>query len=436
MRSASLKSQPKKRYRLKRTLKFVNKITSVGLEIEVNHLTAGLRESVNKNLWTIASEHCGRELRSVPCRGPTEIRRLIRSIEEMQKWSSYAGFDNAGTHIHIDFLRDCKTDVSVSSLRRKSANKVGDIYVNPTGSGKKYYWISPDGACWSSPKAFTSYSMAGFESPAQASRSRKLNKASISVKRFLALGIRFADCLTALQHPDRRFNKYCHSLADWDEELLFSVKSISEICNHQNLLQGHRRHAFNPLAFEKYGTVEIRMLKASLNPMEIWAQIFLFTRMAELAKSEDGLPSPIGRVTVDFCLLLDACDIHGRIRRQLLTMFNRNMCEKNFNIRCFRCEKFRHQSGFTDIGLSRGLCEYCSIYNFCVACKNAMIKTDKDACQLDHNRFLCSYCSVRKNDYRDIEKSRKSMLSYGDKVGSGFDELGFKALRRMRAIFT
>jgi hypothetical protein len=424
----------------------MNRTTSIGLEIEVNQFTHRMQDELDRSLWQTANEHCGIELRSVPCRGPLQIRRLMDSIKQMEKWSRQCGFDNAGTHIHIDFLRDLDPkSVNLGALKRKNAERMASgSFDNPTGTGKKYYWVTPDGSQFARPSDYAAYLGQSFERPADAFRSRKVTSALVAVKRFLSLGVRFADPIIALQHPDRRFNKYCHSVADWDEKLLNDARSVSEIANHKNLAQKHRRHMINVMAFEKYGTIEIRVIKASLSPEKLWPQIFLFTRMAALAKSDVVLPKATGKVTVDVQTLMDACDIHGKVRRSLLDAFRESMDTPHFSIRCYGCDAYAHQGNYIDIGLSRGLCFNCAHDDyFCVHCKSHRprwedgLKNRKLDNMIEKGRYLCQPCY--NNHLADIlvaEKRHGIIYSHGDKVGSGFDANGFRALRRVRALFT
>lgn len=422
----------------------MNRTTSIGLEIEVNNFDFKMERELDGSLWSTATEHCGVEIRSVPCKGPHQIRRLMSSLKEMERWSNRAGFNNAGTHIHIDFLRDLDPS-RMGELKRKNADRLADgTFANPTGTGKKYYWVDANGTRFARPSDYAAYVGKSFNSPIEAFKSRKSSAALLSVKRFLALGIRFSDVIMALQHPDRRFNKYCHTIGDWDEDLLFKARSVSEICSNRNLAQGHRRHAINALAFNKYGTIEIRVIKASLSYDLIWPQIFFFTRMASLAKSSDGLPESTGKVTVDFQVLMDACDIHGKIRRSLTDTLKKNLDMPNFNIRCYSCDTFTHHGNYIDIGLSRGLCFDC-VYDryYCVRCKASRSRheTNLSSRKLDNmiekGRYLCESCYRNcLADILDYEKKHGVVYVHGEAVGSGFDSNGFKALRRMRALFS
>lgn len=416
--------------------------TSIGVEIEVNRFNRRLETSMSRSVWSTAPEHCGMELKSVPCGTPGEIKKLVRSLEKMNiAAGDTPGFENTGTHIHIDFLKDIKLEKYDLGLKRINAAYINGRYLNPTGSGKKYYWISPDGSIWSKPKDYASYVGANGVNPSTASRIQADSRYLNAVKRFLALGIRFANPLFGLQHPDRRFNKYCHTLAFWSEETLFSCRSIHEICHHPNLLQGHRRHMFNLLAFPKYGTVEIRMVRGSLSPDELWPQIFLFGKMAKLAKSSEQLPNPSGNIVVDFTTLLDACDIHGKMRRSLMDAFSKNSSVKTFNIRCYRCERYDHFGNYSDFGLSRGVCNHCIAYTTCAYCGNESEKSSSQKLddRLSGGRYLCASClrvGVNVDWVLNQEKRLGSVHILGEPVGSGVGENGPIGLGRMIALFS
>lgn len=423
----------------------MNPRTSIGVEIEVNSFNRRLETSMQRDVWSTAPEHCGTELRSVPCATPGAIKKLVRSLEKMNIAAGQTpGFQNTGTHIHIDFLKDVKKDSVDIGLKRINSLLVDGRYSNPTGSGKKYYWISPDGATWSKPKDYLSYLGASNIRPDTASRVAMESRYLISVKRFLTLGIRFAHALFGLQHPDRRFNKYCHTLAYWSEDLLNACKSIHEICHHPNLLQGHRRHMFNLMAFPKYGTVEIRMIRGSLSPDELWPQIFLFGKMAKLAKSKDPLPASVGNLVLDITALFDACEIHGKIRRTLTDMFSQNVSHKGFNIRCYRCEAYDHHGRYTDYGLSRGVCGGCMRYAFCAWCNIEISRRSKiDHLKLDDKlaggRYLCEGCfrgGVNIDWMMTREKKMDVTYIMGEPVGSGVSSSGPFGLRTMDVIFS
>ncbi len=186
---------------------------NIGIEIELNS-NGGI--TVDKQLWTLISEHCGYELKSHPCKTPGQIKRLLKSIEVMSK-ETQTTFNNTGTHIHIDFLNDII--VSPSDLDRLQVQRNDDgTWENPLGNGKRYMWVSTDGVLWKAPQDYLKSRGALIKAPntGYVGRGRYVE----SVKRFMLIGVRFADVLFAMQHPTRRFNKYCHSIAGWDEDLL------------------------------------------------------------------------------------------------------------------------------------------------------------------------------------------------------------------------
>jgi hypothetical protein len=419
--------------------------TSIGVEIEVNNFNRRLSTSMDATLWSTADEHCGTEMRTVPCKTPGAIKQLVRSLDRMHITAGETpGFDNTGTHIHIDFLRDVDGDALSRGLKRMNSERIEGRYKNPTGTDKKYYWLSPDGNVWAKPKDYASYLGSSNLSPEMASRVDRQSRYLSSVKRFLSLGIRFSHSLFGLQHPDRRFNKYCHTLAYWSEDKLAACKSVQDIINHPNLLQGHRRHMFNVMAFPKYGTIEVRMIRGTLAPDQLWPQIFLFGKMARLAKSEETLPQTSGNIFVDFGILLDACDIHGKMRRRLTEMFTTNASIKGFNLRCYRCEIYDHFDRFADYGLSRPVCHSCGTRDF-IYCASCGVEEIRERCHdsklddtIDGGRYLCRSCygSVNLDRLLEKEKSDGVLHIMGVAVGSGFDESGPVGLRRMRAIFS
>ena len=422
----------------------MNPKTSIGVEIEVNEFNRRLETTMAKDMWSTVPEHCGTEFRSIPCPTPTAIRKLVRNLDRMNiAAGDTPGFDNTGTHIHIDFLKDMDGSDTAKALKRINSARRDGKYTNPIGTEKKYYWLSPDGNMWAAPKDYAAYIGATGLTPAIAARIQKKSRYLTSVKRFLLLGIRFSPTLFGIQHPDRRFNKYCHTLAYWNEAHLENAKSIQEIISHPNLLQGHRRHMFNVMAFPKYGTVEVRMIRGTLSPDDLWPQIFLFGKMAKLAKSEDKLPQTSGNLFVDFGILLDACAVHGKMRRSLTDMFSKNASIKGFNVRCYRCERFSHFGQFSDYGLSRPVCQHCtSEYALCALCGQEDVRSRLQASKLDDcldgGRFLCRGCYSTQNIVQllDKEKAQGIIHLLGQPVGSGFDNNGPIGLRRMSAIFS
>lgn len=423
----------------------MNPKTSIGVEIEVNDFNRRLETTMAKDVWSTVAEHCGTELRSIPCRTPGAIRKLVRSLDRMSiAAGTTPGFDNTGTHIHIDFLKDVDGVETTKLLKRiNSTRNAEGKYSNPVGTDKKYYWLSPDGNLWAKPKEYASFVGSANLTPDAASRSQKDSRYLTSVKRFLVLGVRFANTIIGLQHPDRRFNKYCHTLAYWSEAKLAETKSIHEIIHHPNLLQGHRRHMFNVMAFPKYGTIEVRIIRGTLSPDDLWPQIFLFGKMAKLAKSEEALPQTSGNLFVDFGVLLDACDIHGKMRRSLTDTFSKNAAIKGFSVRCYRCERYAHFGQFSDYGLSRPVCHRCtSEYALCAMCGNEdsryrLTESKLDDC-LDGGRYLCRHCYSTQNIVQllDREKAGGLVNILGVPIGSGVDINGPVGLRRMSAIFS
>lgn len=419
--------------------------TSIGLEIEINGMTRELEIYVDWNLWGAAAEHCGRELRTKPCVGISGLTHLRKSLISMEKGAEHVTFDNAGTHIHIDFLNDIASN-NASQLQRKAAKYRNNKYINPTGSGKKWYWIDPSGKYWSSPKGWIEKTATNTKPHPNSvyERTGVYKRQLLNVKRFMAIGIRFADTLFALQHPDRRFNKYCHSLASWNEDLMFKMTSVRSIAVHPNLQQRHRRHMFNLLSFAKWGTVEVRMIKASLNTEEIWAQIVLFTKMARMAKLNIGLPEATGRITTDFTILLNFCNIHGKYRKILVNMFNENISQKQFWCYCFRCYERYRQTEVYDYGLSRPVCRHChQNHAVCIHCgrlinrSTAPLKLKMDDA-IDGGRFICSHCyeHIGKRHIRAIETAGGFCKALNANVGSGFSKHGMRQLRKMRELFT
>jgi hypothetical protein len=420
---------------------------SVGVEIEVNAINQSLRSSVDWDLWEQAGEHCGVELRTSPCRGIGGLKKLKKSLEKMgkSKGAKACGFNNAGTHLHIDFLTENAPKDDSLVLKRKAAptDHFGDYY-NPFGNGKKWYWVTSDGRKWESPAAYRmSASRRG--TSARVAYNKTPDNILNGVKRFFILGIRFADVLFAIQHPDRRFNKYCHTIEGWDEKLVKKAKSVGEIATHPNLQQNHRRHMFNAMAFRKWGTIEIRMLKASLDADEIWAQMMLFTRLARLARTKKvKLPKATGMITKDFTTLINFAGMHGKYRKVLVDVFGRNIRVKQFRCFCFRCYREYRQTEFYDYGLSRAVCRGCHTNAACVMCSRALrrdVISNKHRIDdlVEGGRWLCKYCFSDENIKSvrtSAKKKRGSVSILGATIGSGYDEQGMRQLRRMRELFT
>jgi hypothetical protein len=400
---------------------------SIGIEIEIEN-SIFFRDFLEEtNLFQEVDEHCGRELRSKPAVGPFQIRRLFNGISELEEINSNPGFQNTGTHLHIDFLD------RANNLKRRQAPIVDGVWNNPLKNGKRYYWVDSEGNNWDAPSS----------AAVNAAKIAKVTPAStlLAVKRFLALGIRFADVLLAIQHPDRRFNKYCHTLAYWDEKKLMDCKSIDEIVRHPNLAQNHRRHAINVLSFPKHGTMEIRIMRGTLDTKEIWAQTFLFCRMAALAKRLN-LPIPAcekarnkTEIGAGLVVLLNACGIHGKMRRYIIELSKKRLENPSLNCFCYNChEQFMH-SQVKDIGLSRSVCDECFQHNHkrCVLCGHiGAVKLDN---KIDGGRWLCNVHSEASHAVATAEKAGNAILTSDGQVGSGFDENGISNLERIRKLF-
>ncbi len=417
--------------------------TSIGVEIEVNNLTQELYDSIDWNLWNRDHEHCGTELRSIVCRGAPAIKRLVDSIGKFSGDDKNIGFHNAGTHIHFDFLTSQKTAAGELLKRHSSRrNNATGQWHNPFGNGRRWFWTDSSGNTWDSPAAYRAAN--GININKQTANSRTPAHILNSVKRFMCMGVRFAEVLLCLQHPDRRVNKYCHTIAGWSEADILAATSVAEIASHPKLAQNHRRLMINPLSFAKWGTIEIRMIKASIDADEIWSQIFLFGKMAALAKSNEPIPHTTGKIPVDFGLLLDACEIHGKMRRYLTDKFRENFGHKGFKCICYNsnCLHYGRHEEFVDYGLSRMLCKAChNGQAWCANCGAATIKNKKlfiDE-KIDGGRYICNACllyHVKPDDLLSAEKNGKFLSSLGIKVGTDFDDEGFKTLRRMHGLFS
>lgn len=404
--------------------------TKIGLEIEVNNLNRNLRDSIDWNIWSRDNEHCGVELRTKPISGRKELSRLSANLKQMEKspGAKACGFNNAGTHLHIDFISDAVENTS--KLSRKAAPKVNDIYVNPTGSLKRWYWIDETGRMFEKPS--------DAQAPMNAHRANMQTPATQleNVKRFLTIGVRFSDVMICLQHPDRRLNKYCHAIGAWDETLLNSRTSVYNIANDMNLQQGHRRHAINAMAFAKWGTIEIRLIKASLTRDEIWAQIVMFCKLANKAKGREPLPVATGMISIDFVTLLNWAGLTGKHRKTLTDMFRRNTSIESFNSICYSCQGSYDQRLIVDYGLSRPVCMGCDTnMNVCCHCGEHPGYDGRPSLLDNRNgRKICGYCSEMKQDILKQEKAGNFIYLMSLPVGSGFDSVGPTQLRRMRGL--
>lgn len=410
--------------------------TSVGLEIECNYLSGFLVDRLSKD-WDIVGEHCGHEFRSKPCHTPSDVRNLIRKVRLTSKQVNGVGFENAGNHIHLNFAG------SPSDVKRKFAKKDKENggYKNPTGvkhrrvywtNGEKY-WITLD-----------SYLRSRFGPLQYISTDAEDPEMLLDIKRFMVLGSRFADLLLCMQHPSRRFNKYCHTISDWSEERMLRALSIREIVISNYFQINHRRIMFNAKSFSKFGTVEARMMAATFDWKEVWAFMLLLMRMGELAKLRCALPMSSGDIRTDFRLLMDACGIRGKSRRLLESKLIISLSTKQFLCRCSNlgCERVHRQENFIDLGLSRPLCMGCNeTMFFCAKCGRRCTLSLSRGELIDnkpgYDRYICNDCLsyISKEGLISIENQENVIFSAGIKIGSGFDENGFNALRRMREIF-
>lgn len=414
--------------------------SKIGLEIEVNQITRNLRDKIDRSLWKTKDEHCGVELVSSPAEGAMQIRKLAKSIKSMGQHGDGVGFRNAGTHIHIDFCSNQHIDSS--KLVRLSAKRLSDgSYDNPTGSGKRFFWITPDGSgVWRSRAHYNVHIANSADSPERVYTSRTHEDIVLSVKRFAVLGARFAPVLFALQHPIRRFNKYCHSIEGWNENQIMEQQTIKNLCNHPNLQQNHRRTMINFLSFKKFGTVEIRMLRASLNYKEIMAQLKMFLRMSHLAKSDIPLPNRGNSILTSFSNLMDACGIAGKSRRLLRSILVKNLDTHNFNCLCyhFSCQRIESSKSYKDFGLSRAVCRTCSVqYIHCSGCGQLRSRDYDIFYSTDDKREWCESCYINRDRYLAAERTLGGKYHFGILVGSGLDEYGNpNGLRRMHELFS
>jgi len=408
---------------------------SIGLEIEINN-TDGI--FVDYKHWELIPEHCGWELRSVACKSPTEIKGLIKSIKKMGTGHA-ARFDNTGTHIHIDFLND--SPWSKKDLTRLQVPKNEDgTWANPLNNGMRYVWVAQDNSLWPAPKAYLKNRAPALSPIVCFTQGGKWLE---PVKRFMLLGKRFAHVLFALQHPTRRFNKYCHSIGSWDEAALMGATSVSHISSHPRLLQNHRRHMFNTLSFSKFDTIEVRMIRGSLDYKEIWEQVYLFGKMAQCAKGDAEIPKSTGDVYKDFYLLMGACGIHGKMRRRLVVCLAKMKAfpVTEWTARCFNCEVVKYIKDFYDYGLSRPICRHChDKYDRCAWCGFTAYRSDYNLFIVDKKipggRGICGMCVDIgiKTTIKTIEADG-TLCIMGIKIGSGTDDKGPVTLRRMRELF-
>lgn len=408
---------------------------SIGIEIEMNS-----RDGISwdTNRWSLDNEHCGFELRSIPCKSPTEIRGLIKSIKKMGQ-DARTTFDNTGTHIHIDFLNDSNVS-TLDLIRLQSVKRDNGTWDNALGTGKRFIWVSDDGTLWSAPKVYMA-ARAAHISPIEAYG--KPGRYAESVRRFFLLGKRFSDVLFGLQHPSRRFNKYCHSIEGWNETILMSTSTVQEICESSKLLQMHRRHMFNALSFRKFGTIEIRMIQGSLDYREIWEQVYLFGKMAQLSKSNDDIPKSTGNIAADLLILMGACGIHGKMRRRLnMRRIKQSSLDiSKWTARCYNCERIESIENISDYGLSRPMCATCvARYIFCSWCGYNSYREGNFQREIDKKipggRYICGSCE-EVGAPRILKSGEKdgSLWIMGTRIGCGTDKNGPTALRRMRKAF-
>jgi hypothetical protein len=389
--------------------------TSVGFEIEVNQSVKAPKG------WQIDSEHCGVELKSPPLRSPRQILGALRAIDKVPK--SDTTFDNAGVHIHFDFLNDATSEV----LERRTSKLIHPgSYLSPLGTNKKYFWVDANGGHWNSP-ADHRLALASKASPEKAWYTKD-SKVTESVKRFCEMGVTFWHIMSLLQHSDRLYNKYCHNLGNWDLDKLRGCRSVEEICNHPNLLQGHRRHAINPMAIRKYGTVEVRIVKGSLSAREIWLQTYFWGKVVKLAKSVGKpLPQPTSprNILDDAWIFLDAIGAHGKMAGRLME----RIMQPRFSppiAKCYKCSNNCMVSDLIDIGLSRGLCVNCAAKKLCVVCGGHL--SSMNACEVRNatyisgygKRYACSFC-----DTSNLNKLENAGVVYigGTGIGSGWEKL-------------
>lgn len=424
--------------------------TSIGIEIEVNRLGRDLRAAMDGSLWKVGDEHCGTELRSVPCAGPTQIREIVKSLSKMHNAdpNGACGFNNAGVHIHIDFV---PTPNQVNPRKEADLEKIDTStpevwmcqYCNeeheepkPNPYGTQFYFKDNAGGTYRTPQDYIRAWKPKKPEPAQV-YGDQINHRDIleSVKRFMIISKRFAPVLFAIQKPERRFNKYCHTVEYWDEDIINRAASIQALCEHVNLAGNNRRIMVNPLSFRKYGTVEVRMIAATLDANELWAQIFLFGKLARLAKSKNNIPASTGNVALDFVTLMNAAGIHGRVRRCLSALIAERKAT-TLPTRCFCCNNEQTSRDVVDFGLSRPICNTCvATYNQCDFCgqkfhrDNAGISKFKD--HRGTERMVCEYCVNKKQALLNQEKNQNGRFIIGAFIGNGLDEKGIPLPRRM-----
>jgi hypothetical protein len=427
--------------------------TSIGIEIEVNNFNRELRAALDGSLWKTGDEHCGVELRSVPCAGPAAIRDIVRSLSKLHDADpgGTCGFSNAGTHIHIDFIPtpEQKNPRSEKDLERIDT-EIPEVWKcnycdedheeqrpNPY-PGQRYYYKDNAGGNWRTPMEYIRAWKPKKPEPKQVWGDKIGHRDIVeSVKRFMLISKRFAHVLFAIQKPERRFNKYCHTVEHWDEAKLMACKSIQEVSEHNSLAANHRRIMVNPLAFNKYGTVEVRMIAATLDANELWSQIFLFGKLARLAKSNIEIPAATGVVALDFLALMNAAGVHGRVRRSLSALITERKAEF-VPTRCASCNHEGDSRNSVDFGFSRPICKKCNqSFWWCDFCGVRIVNGDTDnGVQFNDprgtkGRISCRNCHVRLKENLKSEASAGGRYIMGTFVGNGVDATGNLAPRRM-----
>lgn len=425
--------------------------TSIGIEIEVNRFSRELRNAMDASLWKTGDEHCGTELRSVPRSGPAQIREIVKSLAKMHSADPHGacGFNNAGVHIHIDFI---PTPNQTNPRKETDLEKIDTTtpevwmcqYCNeeheepkPNPYGTAFYFRDRAGGTYKTVQDYIRAWKPKKPEPVDVYEDGQSYPDILeSVKRFMIVSKRFAHVLFAVQKPERRFNKYCHTIEYWDENLIANAASIQQLCDHHNLAHGNRRLMVNPLSFRKYGTIEVRMIAATLDANELWAQIFLFGKLARLAKNKKiAIPEPTGNVALDFVTLMNAAGIYGRVRSYLSALIALRKAT-TLPTRCFICQNEQTSEDVVDFGLSRPVCKRCvETYSMCDFCGQKFHRNSSHISKFkDHNgltREICDYCVPKKQNLLLQEKNNKGRFIIGTFVGNGLDEKGVPLDRRM-----
>lgn len=427
--------------------------TSIGVEIEVNTLNRVLRSAMDTSIWKTGEEHCGAELRSVPCAGPSAIRDLILSLSKMHDAdpTGQCGFSNAGTHIHIDFIptpnqknprseKDLtRVDTEIPETWRCQYCDLDHEEPRPNPfPGNRYYYKDNSSSSWRTPQEyFRAWKPKKPEPMAVWADQKKYPEILESVKRFMLIAKRFSHVIFAIQKPERRFNKYCHTVEHWNESILMGCKTIQEVCEHSALANNHRRIMLNPLAFRKYGTMEVRMIAATLDANELWVQIFFFGKLARLAKSNKEIPVPTGNISIDFLLLMNAAGIHHRVRRCLGAFISERKSEI-LPTRCVQCNHEGDSRDAIDVGLSRPLCRKCfTSFWYCDFCGVRIVSGDVENGKVFEDsrgasgRVACIGCYVNSKELMKQEIDRHGRFMMGAFVGNGLGPTGNIISRRI-----